>query len=80
MENKEEFIELIEAMAEIYDKDLSERLIDVYWDFLQPYSDIACLDAFKKVISMCRWWPKPVDFLDILKPKEDPPYYQEFEK
>lgn len=79
MENREEFTKLMEVMAEMYDKELSDNLMDIYWDFLSPYPDIECVDAFKKVMGMCRWWPKPVDFLVILK-NDDPPYYQEYEK
>ena len=56
-------------IGELFDKNLSEELLDIYWQILEPFNDEQCEQAFKKVMASAKWYPKPADILEYLIPK-----------
>jgi len=71
MNDKIKFKELITALCELHDKKLSQTLADIYWESLKQFTDEQCIKVFKELILTSRFFPKPVDFIEILKGKEE---------
>jgi hypothetical protein len=70
MENKKQFLNVMNGAAVIYDKDLSQDLLSSYWAIFREYN----FDEFKSAMNvMCRtlkFWPKPSEIIGaILKNK-----------
>ncbi len=69
MLDKIEFAKLINAMAEMFDKQLTESLVDMYYEILKNYSEervkravIACIKSHKY-----NTLPKPASILEFLE-------------
>ena len=64
--HKAEFMKELVMMAELFGKDLTESLMELYWRALSDMS----LDNYKKAISSitqtATFFPKPVDFRDAI--------------
>lgn len=56
-------------IGELFDKNLSEELLDIYWQILEAFNDEQCEQAFKKVMASAKFFPKPADILEHLIPK-----------
>ena len=69
MKDKEKFKGFMMIVGELFDKNPSQQLLDVYWQILEPFTDEQCEAAFKKVITTVKFFPKPADFMDHLLPK-----------
>ena len=66
MKNKELFATFMRDQAEIHIREVSERLLDIYWQKCEPYTDEECKVAFCVVEDTCQFFPKPVDLLTAL--------------
>ena len=71
MNDKIRFKELLTAVCELHDKKLSKTLADIYWESLTQFTDEQCEKAFKELILTSRFFPKPADFMEILKGKKE---------
>jgi hypothetical protein len=72
MKNRKLFGEFMMALSEIHGKVITALLNSLYWKTLEPFTDQECEAAFKELIFSSKFFPKPVDFLEILKGnKED---------
>lgn len=71
MENKREFRKLMAALAEVFDKEITETLLGVYWKVLEPFSDEEAMGSLNRCLVSCRFFPKPADLLESLKGKEE---------
>lgn len=71
MKNEGMFKEYMLALSELHGKDLSPLLFSLYWKTLEPFTDQECELVFKKLVFSARFFPKPVDFLEILRGKID---------
>lgn len=69
MNNEKLFKEYMTALSEIHNKDLSALLNSIYWETLKPYTDEECERAFKELVFTSKFFPKPADFLEILRGK-----------
>lgn len=67
MQNETKFNELMAAMAEVFDKEITESLLSVYWQVLEPYQDIESISALNKCLLSCKFFPKPADLLEQLQ-------------
>ena len=67
MKDKNKFKEFMAGLGELYDKEVTPLLIKIYWQTLEPFSDVECENAFNQTIATSKFWPKPVEFLDILQ-------------
>ena len=70
MKDKIKFKECMAGLGLIFDKEISPALSKIYWKILEPFTDQECEAAFNKIISSCRFWPKPADFLEVLQVSE----------
>jgi hypothetical protein len=66
MKNETKFSEYMLVLGEIFDREISKALVDIYWKALERYSDDQCIKAFVQLIHTARFFPKPADFLEIL--------------
>lgn len=67
MKNRAKFRKYFAALCEIHERIPTESLSDIYWEILALYSDTECERAFEHLIRTSHWFPKPVDFLEILE-------------
>ena len=67
MKNKKLFREYMVLLGEIHNRELSDLLLDAYWKILEPFSDDACKKSFDQLIAISKFFPKPPDFLEILR-------------
>lgn len=70
MNDKIKFKELMTMVCEIHSKELTSTLADIYWEILTPFTDEQCEKAFKEIILTSKFFPKPADFLEILRGKK----------
>jgi hypothetical protein len=66
MKDDTKFREYMLMLGEIFDREISNVTIDIYWITLEPYPDDQCIKAFVQLIQTARFLPKPSDFLEIL--------------
>ena len=71
MKNRKLFKEYMTALAELFGKELTALLNGLYWKILEPFGDEQCEAAFKELIFSSRFFPKPADFLDLLRGKKE---------
>lgn len=67
MKDKEKFKGFMLLIGERENREISDALLDGYWETLKPFSDEQCDKAFKKVWNNTRFFPKPEDFLEHLQ-------------
>jgi hypothetical protein len=64
--DKRDFLNIINKTAIVYDAELTESKLDVYWDIFKEYP----LDKFKvamnQVVRSCRFFPKPAEILEFM--------------
>ena len=70
MKDEVKFKEFMTVLCEIHDKRLSQLLSDLYWKVLEPFSDEDCERAFKELIYDNKFFPKPAEFIEILRGKK----------
>ena len=71
MKNETKFKEYMSLLSETFDKPVSGSLSDLYWKILEPFTDEQCEKAFKEVLYTTKFFPKPADFMEILKGKKE---------
>jgi len=54
------------TLGELFNRDLSDPLKDIYWEALKPYLDGDCEEAFKKSVSSCKFFPKPAELIEFM--------------
>lgn len=64
MTNKKKFLKLMMVLSELHGREISDTLMDVYWEVLKAYQDEVAIRALNQVIASCRFFPKPADILD----------------
>ena len=67
MKNKKKFKEYMTGLGEIFNKEITDTLKNIYWEILKPFTDVQCELAFNKLISTCKFFPKPSEFIKILR-------------
>ena len=80
MKDKKKFREIMAALAEVFDKEISETLLAVYWQVLEPYQDDEALKALNSCLKGCKFFPKPADILEFLQGKVDDRAVQAWEQ
>ena len=70
MKNKKKFSEFMAGMGEVFDKEITRTVSQVYWGALAPFSDEQCDQAFNMALATCKFFPKPADLLEIIRGRE----------
>jgi Domain of unknown function (DUF6475) len=65
------FKEYLAMLCELHDRTMSKMLTDLYWKVLEPFTNEQCEDAFKELIYSSKYFPKPSDFMDIMRGKKE---------
>lgn len=71
MKNEVKFKEYLATLCELHDRTMSKLLTDLYWRVLEPFTDEECEHAFKELIYLSKFFPKPADFIEILTGKKE---------
>lgn len=70
MKNEIKFKEYMTMICEMFDKKLSDMMKDLYWKMLEHFTDEQCEKVFQEIILSSKFFPKPADFMEILKGKK----------
>ena len=71
MNDRRKFNSTILSMASLFDKELTEDLLDLYWSALNDLSDEEFSKAANTVARTCKFFPKPADFREQIVPDVD---------
>lgn len=63
MTNKKKLNEFLAAMGELYKREISKVLSQVYWQALKDYSNEEVNIAFSRVLSECTFFPVPAEII-----------------
>ena len=66
MDDKGKFANTMVAMGELYDKELSPVLVNMYWTSLREFSDDDVSHAFHVAMMTLKWFPKPSELREII--------------
>jgi hypothetical protein len=73
MKNRNEFKKQMAGVAEVFDKDLTGLLIDVYWKALINFNDEDCIYAFGQAILKGRFFPRPAELIKYINGRHPVP-------
>lgn len=66
MKNKKLFKEFMVGMGEMFEKEISNILSNLYWKAIEPFTDEQCRGAFNKAITQCKFFPKIADLVELM--------------
>jgi hypothetical protein len=66
MENKKQFLNVLNGAAVIYDKDLSKDLLSSYWAIFQEYDFYEFNNAMNEICRTLKFWPKPAEIIGVI--------------
>lgn len=61
---RERFLNYMHSMAELFERQLSEQVVSLYWETLKGYSDQDIMRAFNQAVKTCRFFPKPAELIE----------------
>jgi len=64
--DKPKFIKRLLALGEIWGKELSKVVMDIYWETLENYDIEDVKAAFNHIGKTSRFFPKPADFIEAI--------------
>lgn len=67
MKNQQKFREFMTGLGEIFDKEITVILQNVYWKALKKFDDRQCEKAFNAVIMDCKFFPKPSEIIEKIQ-------------
>jgi len=67
MQNRQKFQMLMNVMCEVYHRDISDALLDIYWRVLAPYSDKQVEEACNTAVRTCKFFPKPAELIELMQ-------------
>jgi len=71
MKNKELFAKNMAVLSEIHDREITESLMSIFWQVLEPFPDDDCARAFDRIIKTSKFFPKPADFIEFLQSDDE---------
>jgi len=63
IDDRKEFAKMMTVAATLYERDLDEMLIEVYFRALKEFSIDEVRNAFNRHIRASKWFPKPVELI-----------------
>ena len=67
MKDRKLFLVNMATIGEVFDKQLSDSLLEVYWRILEPFDDSECLTIFKRIVIELKFFPKPAEMVSMLR-------------
>jgi len=65
MKNRKVFKEFMVGLGLTFDKEVSEPLMEIYWNALKQFTDEQCRAAFNKSVVQCKFFPKPIELIEL---------------
>jgi hypothetical protein len=65
-DDTEDFARLMAVLCDVFDKEMTDRLLEVYFQTLEPVPIDQVKYAGKYLLLHGKWFPKPADFLDCI--------------
>jgi hypothetical protein len=65
---KQELSLILIALADIFDKVISEELINNYYEVLKEYEGLIVAYSAKRLIRTNKYFPRPAEFIEIIDP------------
>lgn len=65
--DKIEFIKRLMGLGELFDKKISDGLIEIYWEGLKEISLEDYIRASSQLALTCKFFPKPVEFFELIE-------------
>ena len=72
MENKKEFLNIMNSVALIYDRKFSKAVLDMYWMLLREESFVEFKNAMQQICRTSKFWPKPSEIIDVIEKSKGP--------
>lgn len=66
-EKKEKLVKFLTACAELWEKEVSDGMISLYWAVLKDYGDDELSKAFVEVLRTSKIFPKPADVVSCIE-------------
>ena len=66
MKNENKFKESLLAMGEVFDKEITPSLGQIYWTSLKEFSDEDVFSAFDQAMVSSKFFPKPAEIREII--------------
>jgi len=70
MKNEIKFREYMATLGELFDKPITPLLTSLYWKTLEPFTDEECEGAIEEILLSAKFFPKPAEFMERLRGKE----------
>jgi len=67
MKDRKSFGKFMVVIGEMFDRETSDVLTELYWKALEPFTDEQCEKAFNQVVLSSRFFPKPVDIIESIR-------------
>ena len=67
MRDKKQFAQRITALSALFDREISEAVIEMYWVALMPYDDEETERAFQEAARRCKFFPKPAELIEFIE-------------
>ena len=67
MRDKKQFAQRITALSALFDREISEAVIEMYWVALDPYGDEETERAFQEAARRCKFFPKPAELIELIE-------------
>jgi hypothetical protein len=67
MENTYEFKKQMLLAGEVFSKELSSSMVEIYWEILKKYKDAEVLHAFEVIFKKNIFFPKPAELINIIE-------------
>lgn len=64
--DKTKFSKALLVAAQLFDRELSNIIIGLYFDALKEYSIKQAEDAISKAIKSCKFFPKPAEIIELI--------------
>ena len=66
MKNKKIFQKYMTGLGEIFYKEITDVLKNIYWKTLKPFTDEQCKTAFDCIMVKSKWFPKPAELIEAI--------------
>lgn len=67
MKDKNAFLMNMATISEVFDKQISDSLLEVYWRILEPFDDSECMAMFKRIVIELKFFPKPAEMINLIR-------------
>lgn len=64
--DKKRFAQLLVAISELFEKNLSTPVLNIYFKALEKFSIQQVENALQKVVVSCKFFPKPVEIIELI--------------